>query len=125
MNNLRNLRKKRGLSLKDIHDITGYPVRTLEDWDANKKPIQAFHRIKKLAEVLKCDIDDLMIFEQACTYNGEERIICMIQEEDGIHVSIFDEESERVAFNIVSREETLAILKLLKNNREVSEAFKK
>ena len=124
MNNLRNLRKKKGLSIRDLHELTGYPVRTLEDWDANKKPIQSYHRIKKLAKVLECDMDDVMIFEQKCTYKGEERIITMIQEEDGIHVSLVNDECEIVAFDIVSREETLAILKHLKKDREVSELFK-
>ena len=83
MNNLRNIRKKRGISLKQLHEMTGIPFRTLEDWDGEKRQIQAYHRIKMLAKVLKCDMDDLMVKEEECLYDGEEAVICMIQEENG------------------------------------------
>ena len=125
MNNLKNLRKKRGLSIKNLHDLTGFPVRTLEDWDANKKPIQAYHRIKKLSEVLECSMDEFMTYEDKCIYHGEASIFTLFQEEEGVRIQVFAEEDKKLPFMyptvnaIITRENALQLLKFRKDNEDI------
>lgn len=126
MNNLRNLRKKKGLSIPDLHRLTGYPVRTLEDWDSERRIIQSYHRIKKLSEILECTIDEFMTKEEIGIFKGEEVIVSMVQEEDGVHIQLVDSECEEISngFTIIPREEALSMLKDIKNNKDISDYFK-
>lgn len=125
MNNLRNLRKKKCLSIKNLHDLTGYPVRSLEDWDANKKPIQVYHRIKKLSEILECSTDEFMTYEDTCLYRGTESIFLLVQEEEGVRIGVFEDEGKmrELAFpivnTIITRENALELLKYRKTNKDI------
>ena len=121
MNNLRNLRKKRGLSIKKLHELTGFPVRTLEDWDANKKPIQAYHRIRKLADVLYCSMDEFMTYEDKCIYHEKSCIFTLFQEEEGVCIKVYDEENTKhILVNaIITRDNALQLLKFRKDNEDI------
>lgn len=120
MNNLRNLRKKRGLTIKKLHELTGYPVRSLEDWDANRKPIQVYHRIKKLAEVLKCSMDEFMTYEEKCIYHGEEAFFTLFQEEEGVRIEVYwDDDIDAALTAIITRENALNLLKFRKDNEDI------
>lgn len=125
MNNLRNLRKKRGLTIKNLHDLTGYPVRSLEDWDANRKPIQVYHRIKKLSEVLECSMDEFMTHEEKCIYHGEASIFTLFQEEEGVRIQVFVEEDTELPFMytvvnaIITRDNALQLIKYRKGNEDI------
>ena len=118
MNNLRNLRKKRGLSIKKLHELTGFPVRTLEDWDANKKPIQAYHRIKNLSEVLECSMDEFMTWKEECLWQNNKVYVTMFQEEAGVRFKItLIEDSKYDLAAVISRETALEFLKYLKETK--------
>lgn len=120
MNNLRNLRKKRGLTIKKLHELTGYPVRSLEDWDANRKPIQVYHRIRKLAEVLKCSMDEFMTYEEKCIYHGEEAFFILFQEEEGVRIEVYwDDDIDAALTAIITRENALKLLQFRKDNEDI------
>lgn len=121
MNNLRNLRKKAGYTIKQLHELTGIPVRSLEDWDAEKRQIQAYHRIKLLAAVLKCGMDELMTKEEKCLYGANKAVICLIQEESGVEILIFiDDGSLDAIFSAtIPREEALELLNLIKDGKDL------
>lgn len=124
MNNLRNLRKKKGLSLKELHRITGYPLRSLEDWDMEKRQITAYHRIKRLSEVLECSVDELMVKEEKCLYKGNICVVALFQEEDGVHIEIFDDDNfYAVASAIIPREKALELLKKIKKKEDIAQYF--
>lgn len=126
MNNLRNLRKKKGLSLAQLHKITGYPLRTLEDWDAEKKLITSYHRIKRLSEILECSMDEFMIKEEKCVCDGYEAVIYMVQVEDGVNITVVDAENfKSILSAIVPREKALELLKSLKTNKDITRFVEK
>lgn len=123
MNNLKNLRKKRGYSIKQLHEMTGIPVRSLEDWDAEKRQIQAYHRIKALSEVLNCDMDDLMTKEEKCLYDGKNALICLVQVETGVNISVYLKGvpcNAAAAYDtIIPRESALELLGQIKNGNDI------
>lgn len=122
MNNLRNIRRKQNISIKQLHEMTGFPIRTLEDWDAEKRQIQSYHRVKLLARVLKCDMDSLMTKEEKCLFGGKKAVISLVQEEDGVHIYIFDSEFlEELHTTTMDREKALKLLKDLKKNPEIKD----
>lgn len=114
MNNLRNICKKRGITIKKLHELTGYPTRTIEDWFANKAPIRDFHRIKRLSQILKVNMEEIMIFEEKCLYEGKEATLVMFQDDYGIRVLVLDEESEELASDTLERPLALEIIKNLR-----------
>ena len=117
MNKLRNLRKARGLSIAKLHELTGIPVRSLEDWDAEKRLLQSYHRIKALAEVLECDMDELMTKEECCVFEGIQAVIFLSQEEAGVKIAICDDEEFNLIFKtIIPREKALELLKYMKEH---------
>ena len=123
MNNLRNLRKKKGISIPKLHEMTGIPLRTLEDWDAEKRQIQAYHRVKLLAKALECDMDDLMTKEERCIYDGEDAFCILIQWEDGVHITLLDNEAyefEEILIDFcIPREDALELLKQIRDGKDV------
>lgn len=117
MNNLRNLRKARGLSIAKLHELTGIPVRSLEDWDAEKRLLQSYHRIKALSEVLDCDMDALMTKEEDCVFEGIQAVIFLSQEEAGVKIAICDDEDLNLIFKtIIPRKKALELLKYMKDH---------
>lgn len=118
MNNLRNIRKRNGYTIKQLHEMTGLPIRSLEDWDAEKRQIQSYHRIKLLARVLDCDMDELMTKEEKCVYGGKNAVIELTQEEDGVHIEVvsWDDEFKMLFKTIIPRETALELLDQIKGN---------
>ena len=129
MNNLRNIRKQRGYTIKQLHEKTGIPVRTIEDWEAEKRQIQFYHRIKLLASVLECSVDELMCKEEKCLYGGTHACIGLIQEEDGVHIEVFNQEEDEDCYcqtlfkAIIEREKALELLKYMKKNKDIKPFF--
>ena len=127
MNNLRNLRKKAGYTIKQLHELTGIPVRSLEDWDAEKRQIQSYHRIKALAAVLRCGMDELMTKEEKCLYGAVRAVICLIQEEDGVYIEILDAEEEgflacpTLFKDTITREKALELLGHIKDGKDIKQ----
>ena len=125
MNNLRNLRKKKGYSIRQLHEMTGIPQRSLEEWDGEKRQIQAYHRIKRLAAVLGCTTDNLMTKEEKCLYGDARAVICLVQEEDGVCVDVYtnDDMVLLVHYATIPREKALALLDHIKANKDVKQFF--
>ena len=122
MNNLRNLRKAKGLSLADISKATGIPVRSLEDWDSEKRTINAYHRIKRLAKLLDVSVDEFMTKEEKCIYAGNSVALSMVQEENGVEFYIVDCDTFNYLLQgTIPREEALNLLKHLKNDKDITE----
>ena len=121
MNNLKNLRKEKGYSLRQLNEMTGIPFRTLEDWDNEKRQIQAYHRIKALSAVLECDMDDLMTKAETCLYGANRAVIYLVQEEDGVRITVFTDSDEPTAEHILPREDALELLNWIKKNYDVKE----
>lgn len=121
MNNLRNLRKAAGYTIKQLHELTGIPVRSLEDWDAEKRQIQSYHRIKALSAVLRCDMDNLMTKTEKCLYGANNAEICLVQEEDGVHIMVFidDGSLDAIFSTTIPREEALELLNLIKDGKDL------
>lgn len=121
MNNLRNLRKKKGLSLKKLHEMTGYPLRSLEDWDSDSRLITSYHRIKKLSEILGCSTDEFMTKEEKCKYgDNEECTITLIQGEDGVHITLLDNDTfDEIRKEVMSRESALKLLKIIRKKEDI------
>ena len=60
--NLKFLRQKAGLSQRDLADLSGVPVRTIQQYEQRQKNInkaQAEYLVV-LAKVLCCEVEDLM-----------------------------------------------------------------
>lgn len=114
MNNLRNLRKEKGISLAELHRITGYPLRTLEDWEAERVTISSYHRMKRLADFFDVTIDELMTRKENCIFKGENDCIEFVQDEDGVHISVSG------FCCVISRKKALEILKALKKDKDIT-----
>lgn len=93
MNNIRNLRKKSGLSIAKLHRITSIPVRTLEDWDHQKNTPQQYHRIKALADIFKCSEYEVMQFCTPARYDTIDGILTMVDiEGNSVCIQFIDED---------------------------------
>lgn len=122
MNNLRNLRRKKGLSLAQIAEKTEIPIRTLEMWDSNKRIPQAYHRIKVLSELLDCDMDDFMTYEENCVYEGKKVAICLTTVEKDTLLRVFDEDiMENVISENITRDSALELVEYLKTNKDITD----
>ena len=130
MNNLRNLRKEKGLSQADLHRITGIPLRTIEDWEAERSQIASYHRMRRISGVLGCSIEDLMMKSERCLYGDSEASVLLFQEEDGVHITVYldDEDGdiglEPAAFAVMPRKEALQLLKHLKKDLQIKDIIK-
>lgn len=122
MNNLRNLRRKAGLSLAQIAEKTEIPIRTLEMWDSNKRIPQAYHRIKVLSELLDCDMDDFMTYEENCVYEGKKVAICLTTVEKDTLLRVFDDDiMENVISENITRDSALELVEYLKTNKDITD----
>ena len=122
MNNLRNLRGKAGLSLAQIAEKTEIPIRTLEMWDSNKRIPQAYHRIKVLSELLDCDMDDFMTYEENCVYEGKKVAICLTTVEKDTLLRVFDDDiMENVISENITRDSALELVEYLKTNKDITD----
>lgn len=125
MNNLRHLRQEKGLSIQKLHELTGYPIRTLEDWDSNKRQITSYHRIMRLSAILECDTDDLMIWSKMCLYGSDIVGVEVFQDEDGVHVDVYGGlDLDSLLYNtVISREKALELIKYLKTHKNIQPFF--
>lgn len=122
MNNLRNLRRKKGVSLSQLAQETDIPIRTLEMWDSNKRIPQAYHRIKALSEILGCDMDEFMTYEGQCIYEGKDAFVNLSTVEKDTHLNIFYEEDlTPIISENITRECALELVEYLKKNKDITE----
>lgn len=112
--------------MSELHRITGIPLRTLEDWEAERSQIASYHRMKRLAGILNCDVDELMTKEENCLYGQNRGSVFFFQEENGVHVKVYPEEDgdigfEPAAFAVMPRKEAIKLLKHMKKNLQIKD----
>ncbi len=79
--NLRELRKKKGLSQEKLAELTGVTPKTLSYWENGHNSV-TFGKIPKLAEALNVPVYRLFIFETIETENGADALISQLIESD-------------------------------------------
>lgn len=128
MNSLRKRRKALGLSIPEIHRRTGIPLRTLEDWDAEKRVPNSYYRIRVLSKLLECSEEEFMTKEEKCMYNGKPATVALVQEDKDvrIYIIIIDADDVNIKYQgTISREMALELLDYLKKSWEITLFFKK
>ena len=125
MNNLRNIRKRAGLSLAEISNKTEIPIRTLEMWDSNKRIPQSYHRIKALAKVLNVGMDELMEYwEDGCIYDGKTVEVSMQTVEKDTLLQLFEVTEDEIIPYIseyITRESAMDLFEQLKKDKDVTD----
>ena len=123
MNNLKNIRKAKGYTVKQLSELSGLPIRTIEDWEHERRQIVYYHRIKLLADVLECGMGELMTKEEKCVYDGHKSVMALSQKEDGVHINVYDLDGDcEILFEtIIPREKALELLQYMKDHEEVKE----
>lgn len=63
MNNLQHYRKKAGLSQSQLAGLVGISVRTLQDYEQDRKPLEGARAITVLnmSKALGCTVENLLI----------------------------------------------------------------
>lgn len=56
---IKELRKKRGLTQKQLAELLGVKQQNVSDWERGERS-PSVKNLKKLAEILNCQIDDLV-----------------------------------------------------------------
>ena len=122
MNNLRNLRRKQGLSLAQIAEKTEIPIRTLEMWDSNKRIPQSYHRIKALSRLLDCDMDEFMTYEEKCVYEGRDAVVLLrTVEKDTLLFIVDDNFLGLLISENITRDSALELVEYLKTNKDITD----
>ena len=121
MNNIRNMRESRNISRNKLHILTGIPLRTLEDLEFGKIISVKYHRLKAIARVLNCTVDDLMIIkENAVLYRKN---VCLELElvENGTELTIYDSYGHLITNGIITNACGTALVNHLKNDPDISD----
>lgn len=63
-NNIKQLRMAAGLTQKQLAEQTNISRRTIEDWELHKTKAVDVYKLHRIAVVLNCKIEDLIIFEE-------------------------------------------------------------
>lgn len=66
-----------------------------------------------------------MTKEEKCVFCGENVFISFVQVEDGVNITIMNENIEVVFYETVPREKALDLLKFLKTNKDVTQYIDK
>ena len=66
MTNLKEIRKIKGMSQKELSDSSGVNIRLIQDYEQGHKSINNAKAmtIYKLAEALTCNVKDILEFEE-------------------------------------------------------------
>ena len=56
-------REKNNMSRSELSKISGVPLRTLEEWEAERRVPRDVYQIAKVAKALNCLIEDLIVIE--------------------------------------------------------------
>ena len=123
MNNLKNLRKQKKLSFRQLSELLNIPSRTIQDWEYEERQIQFYHRMKALAKIFGVTLEELMTKEVNCLYGGKKAVIFLTQEEDGVHIEVYrfeDDDIKQIKGPfVVSREEALQFIKGIKEDTDL------
>lgn len=74
MENLKKIRKQRGLTMKELGNLTGVSESMIQMIEAGKRS-PSFELLLKLGEALECSVDELLdIKREPMTYNDETNV---------------------------------------------------
>lgn len=125
MNNLRNIRRQKNISLAEISKQTEIPIRTLEMWDSNKRIPQSYHRIKALAGFLEVGMDELMEYwESECIYDGKTVEVSMRTVEKDTLLQLFEVtemDDELYLSEYITRESAMDLFEQLKTDKNITD----
>lgn len=60
MNNLERMRRRKGLTRKELAFETKIPYPTLASWENGSRSLTNIEHLLKIAKVLECDVVDLL-----------------------------------------------------------------
>ncbi len=60
MSKIKEIRLTRGMSRAKLSRLSGIPIRTLEDWETDVSKPSDLARMKEIAQILDCSIEDLI-----------------------------------------------------------------
>jgi transcriptional regulator with XRE-family HTH domain len=63
-NNIKALRTASGFTQQELADKAQISKRTVEEWEANRKPPTDVYKLHRIAKVLGCTIEALINFEE-------------------------------------------------------------
>ena len=63
-NNIRALRTASGLTQLELAEKAQISKRSIEEWEAERKPPTDVYKLHRIAKVLGCSIEDLINFEE-------------------------------------------------------------
>ena len=63
-NKIKALRTASGFTQQELADKAQISKRTVEEWEANRKPPTDVYKLHRIAVVLNCTIEDLINFEE-------------------------------------------------------------
>lgn len=63
-NNIKALRTASGFTQQELAGKAQISKRTVEEWEANRKPPTDVYKLHRIAKVLGCTIEDLINFEE-------------------------------------------------------------
>lgn len=124
MNNIKNIRLSKGISCTELHRLTKIPLRTLEDWESDKRTPKDYHRLKTLASILDCSIDDLMIRREDATWNYNDVTIELELIENGTSFKIYYNDlpyDNLMIDKVITNACGTALVNHLKKNRDITE----
>lgn len=125
MNNLRNIRRQKNISLAEISKQTEIPIRTLEMWDSNKRIPQSYHRIKALAGFLEVGMDELMEYwEPGCIYDGKTVEVSMQTVEKDTLLQLFEVTEDEFTLYLseyITRESAMDLFEQLKTDKNITD----
>lgn len=125
MNNLRNIRRQKNISLAEISKETEIPIRTLEMWDSNKRIPQSYHRIKALAGFLEVGMDELMEYwKPGCIYDGKTVEVSMQTVEKDTLLQLFEVTEDEFTLYLseyITRESAMDLFEQLKIDKNITD----
>lgn len=121
MNNIRNVREARNMSRNELHLLTGIPIRTLEDWEFDKAVPVKYHRLKKIAEVLDCTVDDLMVREENAVLHNKDVCLALELVENGTLLTVYSCTGHLLSNGIITNDCGTDLINHLKNNIDISD----
>jgi len=57
---IKTARLECGMTQKKLSELSGFPLRTIEEWEAGRRNLNNIKKIKTLAQVLKLKLEDLI-----------------------------------------------------------------
>lgn len=64
MSNVAELRKKAGMTQRQLADLVGVTESTIRNWENNRNGVEWFERIAKLCTALECEPTELVKYQQ-------------------------------------------------------------